>query len=281
MTKQMIVTALAALLYDSQAECEGLRGEIAKLQAQDIPVIVYTDRDRAEVEPIREQLGLTGPFITESGSAIFTPVSHNPFEPALGEKDGDYFVEMLGCPYVQSRAGLRVIANVISHPLKGFGDFTVEQLKRSAKISEEEAHRAKAREFSEPFMTPKAVDVETLRQAAEEMGFGLIWRSPEVGRFSELIGAGAGIVPAVQTLVSAYQTQLRAEEVLKIVGISAHSDDLRTLDKVYPKDNQSVSWACLLMSPGEAKPINQLSSDHPGSWLSVATPLFSCENHLA
>ncbi|MEL6816866.1 MAG: hypothetical protein AAFP03_18980, partial [Cyanobacteria bacterium J06598_3] len=229
---------------------------------------------------IRESLGLTAPFITESGSGIFTPVSHNPFNPALGEKDGDYYVEILGCPYVQARAGLRVIANIISHPLKGFGDFTVDQLKRFSKVSEEVAHQAKAREFSEPFMTPKAVEAEALTQAAEEMGFEVVLRSPEEGRFSELIGAGAGIVPAIQRLVSAYQKQLPEGEVLQVVGVSDHADDHHALAKVYSQGDQSVSWAGLAMSPGSKKPVNQLSDDDPGSWLSVAVPLLSDDHRV-
>ena len=278
MTNQIIFIAFEGLLSGFDAEREALTQEIAQLQARDIPVIVFTDRDRAEVEPIREQLGLTAPFITESGSGIFTPVSHNPFDPALGEKDGDYYVEILGCPYVQARAGLRVIANVISHPLKGFGDFTVDQLKRFAKISEEVAHQAKAREFSEPFMTPKAVEAGTLTQAAEEMGFGVVLRSPEEGRFSELVGAGAGIVPAIQALVAAYQNQLPEGEVLQVVGVSDHADDLNALSQTYRQDHQSVHWAGLVMSPGGEKPVNQLSDDAPGSWLSVALPLLSSGN---
>lgn len=273
MTKKLICMALEGLLGGSDSEQQALKQEILTLQAGNIPVIVFTDRARVEVEAIRAQLGLTAPFITESGSGIFTPISHNPFDPALGEKDGDYYVEVLGCPYVQARAGLRVIANEISHPLKGFGDFTVNQLKRFAKISEDVAHQAKAREFSEPFMTPKAVEAETLTKAAEEMGFRVVLRSPEEGRFSELVGAGVGIVPAIQTLLSAYQQQLPDGEVLQVVGLSDRAGDLNALSQAYRQDESSVSWTGLVMSPGGERPKNQLSDDEAGSWLSVAMPL--------
>lgn len=220
MVDQIIVTALDGVLLKSLEDCAPLQPLMAQLKAKGIPVIVFTERDRAEVEPIRQQLGLTDPFITESGSGIFTPVDSNPFEPPLGEQEGDYYVQELGCPYVQARAALRVIANLISHPLKGFGDFTVEQLQRSAGISAAAAHRAKAREFSEPFMTPNAVAPDKLHQAAEEMGFRIVLRRSEDGRFSELMGAQAGLAPAMEAVLAAYQSQLPAGQRLRVMGMS-------------------------------------------------------------
>lgn len=269
-TNQIVFTALKGALVDSgwasetleamsEADYSQVKGAIAQLQSQGTAVIVFTDCDRAELEPIRAQLGMASPFITESGSAIFTPVSHNPFEPVLGEKDGDYHVEVLGCPYVQARAGLRVIANSISHPLKGFGDFTVDQLKRMAKVSEASAHRAKSREFSEPFMTPKAVETEILRAAAEEMGFGVVLRSEAEGRFSELIGAEAGLGKAAAQVVEAYQRQLPEGQVLKVMGISDRSEDLSVLAEA----SQAANWTSTLLSADKAAPAGWLDAINP------------------
>lgn len=250
---QIVITAWDSLFGSASSlddECERLRPVIDELRSQAVPVIVFSERDRTELEPIRQQIGLRDPFITESGSAIFTPADHNPFDPVLGEKEDGYFVEMLGCPYVQARAGLRVIANIVSHPLKGFGDYTVPQLQRAAGLSEAAAHKAKAREFSEPFMTPKAVTEEALRQAAEEMGFGVIWRSPEESRFSELVGAGAGLVQAVSIIVEAYRSQLEADTLLNVVGISDRLAGLAELENVCEQlDN--VTWQGVLAGNAE------------------------------
>lgn len=272
-TNQIVFTALKGALVDAAWVSGTLNGAldadylqvkvaIAQLQSQGTAVVVFTDCDRAELEPFREQLGITSPFITESGSAIFTPVSHHPFEPALGEKDGDYYVEVLGCPYVQARAGLRVIANSISHPLKGFGDFTVDQLKRMTKVAEDVAHRAKSREFSEPFMTPKAVEIETLRTAAEEMGFGVVLRSDAEGRFSELIGAEAGLGKAAAQVVAAYQRQLPEGRRLKVMGVSDRAEDLSVLAEA----SGSADWTSVLL------PSERVS---PAEWLSAVKPLLA------
>ncbi len=237
-----------------------IREAIAQLKAKDIPVIVLTECDRAELEPIYQQLNLTAPFITESGSGIFTPVNHNSFDPALGEQDGDYYVQELGCPYVQARAALRVLANGISHPLKGFGDFTVPKLEQFLKISETAAHRAKDREFSEPFMTPKAVDTGVLTKAAKEIGFDIILRDPEENRFSELVAAGVSLSAAVAQVVNAYQNQASFEKALQVIGVSRHAEELGTLAEAC----RSAAW----------KGLSVLPTDEIGmGWLKAIAPL--------
>ena len=247
MVNQIVLTALDGVLLNSLEDCVLLQPLVDRLKASGVPVIIFTERDRAEVEPIRQRLGLTSPFITESGSGIFTPVDANPFDPPLGEQDGAYYVEELGCPYVQARAALRVIANLISYPLKGFGDFTVEQLQRSAGISAAAAHQAKAREFSEPFMTPKAVQPDKLHQAAEEMGFRIVlWRS-ENGRFSELVGGQAGLAPAAERIIAAYQRPLPTGEPLKVMGISDRLEDLTILANA----SSSFDWKGIWIAPEE------------------------------
>ncbi len=257
MTEQIILTALEAMSL-SVANCAQLRPVMAQLRANGIPVIAFTERDRAELEPIRQQLDWVDPFITESGSGIFTPVNHNPFELAPGEREGNYYVQALGCPYVQARAGLRVMANMISHPLKGFGDFTVEQLQRAAGLSQEAAHQAKAREFSEPFMTPQAVAAEVILQAAQEIGFRVIVRSPEESRFSELLGAGAGLGAAAAQVIAAYQSQLLPGKTLQVWGISNQSEALTALAACH----DAMNWTGTLVS-----------DPSPSGWIATVQPL--------
>lgn len=263
MANWIVVTGLEGALLNemdegSEADNGPLKRAIAQLEAKEVPVIVFTDSDRAEVEPIRERLGLVSPFITESGSGIFTPVNQNPFKVPLGEREDEYYVEALGCPYVQARAGLRVMANLMAHPLKGFGDFTVPQLEKAMKLSEAAAHRAKDREFSEPFMTPKAVDAAVLRQTAEEMGFGLLLRSPDEGRFSVLVGPEAGLGLAVQRVIAAYQQQMAGSEPLKVLGLSAQMDDLEELAAACG----SAEWTGLAVAG-------------PSDWRAAVAPLWA------
>ena len=203
-----------------------VKSVLAQLSAAGSSVILFSAGDRVQLELLRRTLDINAPFIVESGSAVFTPVNQNPFVASLGNRDGDYFVMQFGCPYVQARAGLRVIANMISYPLKGFGDFTIPQLQRLVGLSEEAAHHAKAREFSELFMTPKAIEPTVLQQAAEAVGFNVIWRTAEESRFSELLGAGADLTRAVEAVLSAYAP---SGEPLAVLGVSSHQSVLDCL----------------------------------------------------
>ena len=275
MVDQIVLTALDGTLLNSSEvgapeersnensddRYEQLRSLLEQLREKGIPVILFSRRDRTEIDSIRQQLGLVDPFIAESGSAVFTPVDHNPFEPSLGEKEDNYFVLTLGCPYVQARAGLRVLANIISHPLKGFGDFTVPQLQKLAGISEQAAHQAKAREFSELFMTPKAVDSAELQQAAEDMGFEVVLRSKEETRFSELLGSGASLATAASAVGEAYLTQLEPGKSLSVTVISSRSDNLAALSQV-KSDLDIATWREVLTD-----------APAPDGWLNAVAPL--------
>ncbi|MEL6470873.1 MAG: haloacid dehalogenase [Cyanobacteria bacterium J06623_4] len=251
MTKKIVLIAFDDMLQNSSevlsletpAESYAqLLSMLTEVRALDVPVILFTQCDRAQLEPILQPLDWTDPFITENGSGIFTPVDHNPFAEPLGEREGDYYVQDLGCPYVQARAGLRVLANVIGHPLKGFGDFTVSQLQKSLGVSEDAAHRAKAREFSEPFMTPKAVKAASLVQSAEEIGFGVVLNPSEKSRFSQLVGAQANVHSAVDQLMGAYQKRLPKERELRILGVGLSETLNRELLRGHPGENAFSDW---------------------------------------
>lgn len=245
MVKTIVFASVEAL---ASVDDEKAKAAIARLAEKGMPVILFGDGARAEVEPIRERLKITAPFIVEDGSAIFTPVERSPFEAPLGEQDGNYYVYELGCPYVQARAGLRVLANAISHPLKGFGDFTVQQLERSLKVSEEEAHQAKAREFSEPFMTPKSVDLDELRQSAREMGFDAVIRDAEESRFSLLRGAEASLTAAAKLVIAAYGKKATQEDALWVRGMTTRQAEMDALSKA--KGTSNWTGVLLSMQPG-------------------------------
>ncbi|MEO1403169.1 MAG: haloacid dehalogenase, partial [Cyanobacteria bacterium J06635_1] len=172
-------------------------------------------------------LGLTTPFITENGSGIFIP-RDTPFQNPPGELDGDYYVIDLGCPYVQTRAGLRVIANTLHYSLLGFGDLTIERLQKRTDLSETAAQQAKACEFSEPFITPKGVELQALVKAVEAVGFQVVLDEP----FSYLIGPDASTEDAIAQLTTLYQNTLPASESFTTVGLGHSPTSLTMLRSV-------------------------------------------------
>ncbi|PZV09206.1 MAG: haloacid dehalogenase [Leptolyngbya sp.] len=201
---------------------------LAKLADQGIPVIPVTSKTRQEVAQLRQDVGLRDPFVVENGSAIYIPTDYTGFAlPPGGDVDG-YRVLPLGCNYVTARAGLKAIAQDLGRPLKGFGDWTVDQVVQLTGLSPTEAKQAKAREFTEPFMTPKNVPTDQLREAVEAMGFRVV-----IGdRFSHLIGGEAGKGRAVHQLVQLYQASGPEAQPITTIGLGNSPNDLDMLENV-------------------------------------------------
>ncbi|MGF1567663.1 MAG: HAD-IIB family hydrolase [Nodosilinea sp.] len=218
---------------------------LATLAQRQIPVVPVTSKTRQEVEHLRQAVGLKAPFVVENGSAVYIPHDQAEFALPEGEDLEDYRVLQLGCNYVTARAGLKAIAQSIGRPLKGFGDWTVEQVAQLTGLSAAEAKQAKAREFTEPFMTPKNISSEDLRQAVEAMGFRVV-----IGdRFSHLIGADAGKGHAVHRLVGLYQANQTQAQSITTIGLGNSPNDLDMLENV---DNPIVL-------PGQNGPHPQLA----------------------
>lgn len=251
-------TLLNAETYDYQAALPTL----TTLAERGIPVIPVTSKTRSEVDDLRQTLGLRDPFVVENGSAIYFPKTGLPFALPDGEDEGDYRVVALGCNYVTARAGLKAIAQDLGRPLKGFGDWSVEQIAQMTGLAPAAAKQAKARDFSEPFMTPKNVSPEDLQAAVEDMGFRVVLGD----RFSHLIGGMAGKGEAVRQLVTLYQSA-SPQEPLVTLGLGNSPNDIPMLDAVdHP-----------IILPGTAGPHPHLASrgwtvapaSAPAGWAAV------------
>jgi mannosyl-3-phosphoglycerate phosphatase len=217
-------TLLNSETYSYQAALPTLK----KLKRSGIPVIPVTSKTRQEVEHLRTEMGLQDPFVVENGSAVYLPRQQPDFQLPEGEDVGDYRVLQLGCNYVTARAGLKAIAQSIGRPLKGFGDWTVDQIVQLTGLPPSDAKQAKAREFTEPFMTPKNVTSEALRDAVEDMGFKVV-----IGdRFSHLIGGEAGKGLAVHRLVNLYYPQGDIPTSVVTIGLGNSPNDLDMLENV-------------------------------------------------
>ena len=228
----IIFTDLDGTLLNSESySYQAALPTLERLKQSGIPVIPVTSKTRQEVEQLRLGVGLQDPFVVENGSAIYIPRHQSTFDLPAGEDIDTYRVLQLGCNYVTARAGLKAIAQSIGRPLKGFGDWSVDQIVQLTGLSQPEAKKAKAREFTEPFMTPKNVTPEALRDAVEDMGFKVV-----IGdRFSHLIGGEAGKGVAVHRLVALYGAKAQPQSPVVTIGLGNSPNDLDMLENVdYP-----------------------------------------------
>lgn len=227
MAARLIFTDLDGTLLNTETYDYGAAlPMLQRLKAAAIPVIPVTSKTRAEVATLMEQLGLGEPFIVENGSAVFIPLSYDRIDLPEGEDIDGYRVLQLGCNYVTARAGLKALAQFVGRPLKGFGDWSVEQVEQMTGLPHADASQAKTREFTEPFMTPKNIPTDTLAASAAELGFRVLLG----GRFSHLIGAAAGKGVAIAALQQLYQAKTDAP--LTTVGLGNGLNDIDMLEQV-------------------------------------------------
>lgn len=209
--------------YDYQAALP----QLEHLKQAQIPVIPVTSKTRAEVEHLRQAVGLTEPFIVENGSGVFIPKTETRFDLATTADWSAYRLLQLGCTYVEARAALGRVAQALELELIGFGDMSVVDVMERTGLSTADAEQAKMRDFTEPFVTPKQLSAEQIEQAVEAEGFQVV-----VGdRFSHLIGSGAGKGKAVQQLVDAYQRS-QPDIPVTTIGLGNSPNDLAMLEVV-------------------------------------------------
>lgn len=200
---------------------------LKKLKQEKIPVIPVTSKTREEVEDLLRELGIVDPFVVENGSGIFLPANDPRFQVETEGRWGDYNLLPLGMNYEEARAGLKAVAQNLGLESQGFGDLSNEQLHQLTGLPPEAIKRAKTREFTEPFVTPKEVSPEKIEEAVESQGFKVV-----VGdRFSHLIGPKAGKGIAVKKLRSLYQKTVPNEKITTI-GLGNSPNDIAMLENV-------------------------------------------------
>ncbi len=225
----VIFTDLDGTLLDPETYDLGPAAPLlSHLQDHQIPVIPTTSKTRAEVEALRERTGLKGPFIVENGSAAFFPLEEEPLSALTeGVIVGPYRMIQLGCTYEIARQGLKQLAEDLGYPLRGFGDMDLTEIQDLTGLSHAEAVRARAREFSEPFLTPPERFHSLLHSAAKQRGFRVV----QGDRFSHLIGLRAGKGAVVQEVLRLYRKTFPKDQILAI-GLGNSPNDREMLEQV-------------------------------------------------
>ncbi|MEM9538306.1 MAG: HAD-IIB family hydrolase [Cyanobacteria bacterium P01_E01_bin.42] len=200
---------------------------IHRLKSENIPLIPVTSKTRAEVADLRAAIALEDPFIVENGSGIFIPAGDRRFPVTGGEIRDGYAILQLGLTYAEARAELRQLESRLGVTLQGFGDLSVTEIQQLTGLPADDARRAKQRDFTEPFVTPKTIPGAQIATSVKELGLQV-----RVGdRFSHLIGANAGKGKAVRKLVASYRETIGDRQIFSI-GLGNSPNDLLMLGAV-------------------------------------------------
>ncbi len=148
----VIVTDLDGTLLDARDYSRtGASATLARLQRDDVPVVICSSKTRAEIERCRSDAVPDHPFISENGGALFVPDGYFPFDVRATRSVPGYSVLEFGWRYERVVQALQEAALESGAHAIGFHDLSVTQLARLCGLSIREAQLALLREYDEPF----------------------------------------------------------------------------------------------------------------------------------
>jgi mannosyl-3-phosphoglycerate phosphatase len=172
---------------------------INELRALQIPLILTTSKTKAEILWWQEKLQIHAPFICENGSALYIPQGYDNLTlKAYPPTDGWHCI-VLGKKYDFITAYLASIAN--KYKITGFTHMDTQAISKLTNLNPAQAHLAKSREFSEPFIMDEPELVDILQEEAALYGLSIT----KGGRFFHCLGHGANKGAAMGILTSIYR----------------------------------------------------------------------------
>lgn len=197
---------------------------LARIRQAHIPLIFVTSKTRSEVESLQDEMEIREPFIVENGAAVFFPAGYRGLTIATGQMRAGYTVIELGVSSSRIRNFLTRFGGRFG--IKGFGDWSIDEIAARTGLARDKAALAAQREFTEPFVAAAGADMAALRVLAA--GHGL--KITRGGRFYHLIGAGQDKGAAVRTTLNIFGRQLGSGPVA--IGIGDSENDLPMLAQV-------------------------------------------------
>jgi mannosyl-3-phosphoglycerate phosphatase len=240
---------------------------IRLIKERNIPLILTSAKTRLEQNKIREDLGISDPFIVENGGAIVIPKG---YFPDYGLRDIKYplretqetedegrdanheIVVELGKPADYIRAKLSDIRKKYSINFRGVADISVEKLSNLALISREQAKRMAQRNYGETILQIQSEDIARFIKYVQEDGMKVI----HGGRFFDVtVGTDKGI--AVGILKKLFKDKFHNN--VTFFGIGDSTNDvpmLNLMDIPILVQRQDSSW----VDDGEIKMKNAVDS---------------------
>lgn len=240
---------------------------IRLIKERNIPLILTSAKTRLEQNKIREDLGISDPFIVENGGAIVIPKGYFP-DYALRDikyplretqeteneaRDANHeIVVELGKPADYIRAKLSDIRKKYSINFRGVADISVEKLSNLALISREQAKRMAQRNYGETILQIQSEDIARFIKYVQEDGMKVI----HGGRFFDVtVGTDKGI--AVGILKKLFKDKFHNN--VTFFGIGDSTNDipmLNLMDIPILVQRQDSTW----VDDGEIKMKNAVDS---------------------
>lgn len=185
---------------------------LQQLQAANIPVILNTSKTLAEIELIQQTLGLTTPVIIENGAAIYIPIGTFDSQPKGTSIKGNYWVKTFCSPREYWLDFLSKHAKEYAMHFQGFSTISSSSLSKLTGLTQQEAVRAKQREYGEPinWLGDEALKKDFINDLTA-LGAYIV----QGGRFLH-IGGNCDKGQAMMWLVDQYQKNFNEQSILTI-----------------------------------------------------------------
>ncbi|TAL12211.1 MAG: HAD-IIB family hydrolase [Nitrospirae bacterium] len=222
----VLFTDLDGTLLDAETyRYDAARPALDRLGEHATPLIICTSKTRAEVEPLRIQLGTQAPFIVENGGALYVPDGYFRTSPRGSSARDGYRVIEMGIPYPRLRRGLRRIEERVGASLVGFGDMPTESVMQATGLARRDAELARQREYDEPFLVEDGrASLHSIREAARQFGLTVV----PGGRFHHLV-CGTDKGWACRVLLDCYRQEWKT---VSTAGIGDGPGDVPMLELV-------------------------------------------------
>lgn len=171
MISKVIYTDLDGSLLDHETYSHAPADELlTRLEQEGIPVVPCTSKTRAELLPLREELGNRHPFIFENGAAVAIPHGYFDHKPENSRSKGDFWIRSFTLPREHWLSLIRRVAGEYQNEYQGFSDMADDEVMKLTGLGEEQARQARAREYGEPIHWAGSADrlrsfMEGLQQA--------------------------------------------------------------------------------------------------------------------
>jgi mannosyl-3-phosphoglycerate phosphatase len=224
--KPVIFTDLDGTLLDQDTySFEPAEPALRLIRLKGIPLVLSSSKTRAEIEIYRKKLENGHPFVSENGGAVFVPKDYFSFSFPYDRELEEYFVLELGVYYSQIREVLESIKRETGIRIKGFYDFSLEEISSLSGLSLKEAEFAKQREYDEPFIVEGGDrEFDIVKKKIMMKGLNYAWG----GKFHHILGKNDK-GKAVEILKEFYENQFFS---ISTVGIGDSLNDLPMLSIV-------------------------------------------------
>lgn len=196
---------------------------ISRLKALKVPIVLCSSKTRLEIEYFRTKMGISDPFISENGAAIFVPSGYFEAGHYWTKQTNQYDIVELGIAYSSIRKKFERIRKTCAGEIIGFGDMTAEEIAEDTGLTIELAELAKQREYTEPFRHNKKQEGELFSAIRKE---GLQFTNG--GKYYHLMG-DHDKGKAVLLLKELFSKKFKQ---MKTVGVGNQFNDAEMLEAV-------------------------------------------------